>query len=148
MSTISRQLAVDWIATGQVGTLAYRVLAPDNTVLIARTTTGVVESPAGSGSYYVIVNWNTAWGAKIQWDDGAVFYTEWVPVIQPVDTDGLSYATYTQTLLAFAAGLTGFVDNMDETYTLTFKRHDGTTTALTVTAAKADGHRTVATITP
>jgi hypothetical protein len=67
----TRLLTADWGVTGLTGTLAYRVLDANGGTLVARTTTGVSESPAGSGLYRVkVATWDTAWVGEVVWDAG------------------------------------------------------------------------------
>lgn len=63
-----------------------------------------------------------------------------------VDVDGITATRYLKSLVAFLGGRTAFTDNGDGTASLAFKAQDGTTTVLTITFNKTDGHRTAATI--
>jgi hypothetical protein len=68
----SRQLGINWGRTG--ATLYYRVLDRANNALVARTSTGVSESPSGSGLYVATVAaWNDGWSGRVVWDDGTLF---------------------------------------------------------------------------
>ena len=73
----TRDLTVDWGVPGQTGTLAFRVVDVNDLVLVARTTVGVVEYPAGSGLYTAsVANWQESWSGRIIWDDGVDFAYE------------------------------------------------------------------------
>lgn len=53
-----------------LATVGYRLLNADGTTNLARTTAGVVEAPAGSGSYQALVTFPDAFSGKLVWDDG------------------------------------------------------------------------------
>lgn len=65
---------LDNAPTGMVGTLGVRVLAKsDESTVTARTTAGIVESPAGSGRYKATLTAPNAAGAyTVLWDTGTV----------------------------------------------------------------------------
>lgn len=74
---VTRDLTMDWGVAGLAGTLAYRVVNADSGNLIARTTAGVAEFPAGSGQYHVkVTTWDTSWVGRVVWDDGSYFSSE------------------------------------------------------------------------
>jgi len=56
--------------TGLVGTVGYTLVNPDNSVAVARTTAGITERPAGSGTYAALVTPPTAFVGEIRWDTG------------------------------------------------------------------------------
>lgn len=67
----TRDITVDWGVTGLTGTIAYTVVGSDGTDLIARTTLGVAEQPAGSGIYHAVVDtWEASWVGRVVWDAG------------------------------------------------------------------------------
>lgn len=47
------EITFDGLATGLVGTIGYRVQNGQGSTTVARTTVGIVESPAGSGVYQI-----------------------------------------------------------------------------------------------
>lgn len=65
---------MQWTVTGLVGTLGVRIIdTPSGSTFLARTTTGIVENPAGSGLY----EWSgagptTAGTWSVIWDDGSL----------------------------------------------------------------------------
>lgn len=70
----NRNVSIDWIDTGLVGTLAQTVFDQNDNILRARTTTGVTESPAGSGIYVVSVP--DTWAGRVVFDDGTDTFDE------------------------------------------------------------------------
>jgi hypothetical protein len=79
MSTVLRDISIDnfYGLTGLAGTLAVRVVDADDATLVARSTTGVTEFPAGSGCYHKkFTAWDTAWAGRVIWDDTINFYSQ------------------------------------------------------------------------
>lgn len=72
----------------------------------------------------------------------AVAITAFVTAILAGTVDTVALSTLLQNLQAAAKGTVGVVDNLDGTYTLTFKKVDGTTTAFTKTYNPSTGTRT------
>lgn len=68
-------ISVDW---GGPASLYYQVRSMmDDSVIVARTNVGVVESPAGSRLYVVTtVEWDDAVPVRVIWDDGSYFAQE------------------------------------------------------------------------
>lgn len=64
---------LDGAPTGLVGTMGIQVLDNKGAVVIARTTAGIVEAPAGSGSYIATLTApSTAGTYVVVWDDGSI----------------------------------------------------------------------------
>jgi hypothetical protein len=156
VATTTRVLSVDWGTTGLAGTLAYRVVDVDGANLIARTTSSVTESPAGSGQYAIkVTGWNTAWGAgRVVWDDGTNYvsaaFDEGVLLAQIAageatvtlkSVDGKTHEQILKAWVALMAGKATVTDNGDGTSTVSYKAQDGTTNALQVTYTRATGAR-------
>jgi hypothetical protein len=71
MAVVTVTKAVDWGATGKVGTLGYRVESAGGTVRIAFTTAGVRAGGTLGTNYAVDVAYDNAWGpCTIYWADG------------------------------------------------------------------------------
>jgi hypothetical protein len=68
----NHDIAVSWGVTGLLGTIGYRVVkTDDHSTIIARTTAGVREFPAGSGNYdKANVVWDNTVDATVYWDAG------------------------------------------------------------------------------
>lgn len=73
--------------------------------------------------------------------------SELLPGIAPL-IDGLDSEKVLAAVLATAAGKVTVTDNVDGTYTATFKRQDGSTTALSVTYNPATGTRATTAVIP
>jgi hypothetical protein len=87
---VTRDISVDWGTSG-VSTLAYRVVDTADATLVARTTSGVTEFPAGSGQYHAnVANWNTTWAGRVIWDDGTDFASEEFAATDPADGGGVT----------------------------------------------------------
>jgi hypothetical protein len=69
-------------------------------------------------------------------------------VYAKLEIDGLAFEAVMAALLATAAVNVTVTDNGDGTYTATFKRQDGTTTALSVTYNPATGTRAATAVIP
>ena len=74
----SFQAALDWATSGLVGTIGVRVIDPaTSTTIVARTTAGIVEYPAGTGFYTATIDLTALPSAPapghyyVMWDDGA-----------------------------------------------------------------------------
>lgn len=68
MTNVTRKLRIDWGATGVALFVAVKTAAGAD--LLARTSTGVTEEPAGSGIYYrTLTADNVGW--DVIWDDNA-----------------------------------------------------------------------------
>jgi hypothetical protein len=96
------EAALDGAPTGLTGTLGVRILdTPAGTSILARTTAGIVEQPAGSGLYAVALTApSTAGTYSVVWDTGGgsptyaredLVVTVTIPA--PVATSGPSYTT-------------------------------------------------------
>jgi hypothetical protein len=69
MPTSTRQYVAVLPTPGLGTALGYTVKSADGTTLVARTTSGIVETAPGS-YLATIANWDTAWTGSIQWDHG------------------------------------------------------------------------------
>lgn len=103
------------------------------------TTSGLVTFNAltVTGAMTVGTNsipWNAAWNASVQSDCAAAISADAV--------DGLTHASYQETLLAAVSGVSTVSGS-----TQSFKKRDGTTEKLAVTVGTTPGERTVSTIT-
>src|SRR4051812_41290245 len=82
------EATLDNAPTGLLGTLGLQIQDGAGVAVVGRTTTGIVESPAGSGVYTATVTAPTTSGAYvIVWDTGGsfpVFATEDLTVTGPV----------------------------------------------------------------
>ncbi len=128
-------------------TVGYQLLLADGTVSLARTTTGVAESPAGSGIYGATVTLPDTFEGSIVWDTGTtpnLFGTEdinsppgwYTPPPTPPTVDAIATAVLKRkTVIDAAAGTM-------QVYDLT-----GTTVEFTL-AYTLDSNGNVATITP
>ena len=85
--TYSRLVAANWGITG-LTSLCYTAYDATGTARVARTSTGVTESPAGSGTYYAAPTLNRTWGqVRVVWDDGTNYAAEVLPT--PIATSGV-----------------------------------------------------------
>lgn len=77
-------------ATGLVGTIGFRILEEDGSEYAARTTSGISESPAGSGIYLATFTRPTVLGTyRVVWDDGTTFAEDEDLIEVGVTTDPL-----------------------------------------------------------
>ena len=75
--SVSFEASASGFATGLTGTLAVRVTDGQTTVVVARTTAGITEFPAGSGIYGVTIIAPVDTGQfQVVWDDGTNFALE------------------------------------------------------------------------
>lgn len=165
MAIVTRPISIDWGITGLEGTdvLGYRVFSGDGIELIPRTTAGVIEYAPGQ---YVatITTWDTTWSGLIVWEDdtgtpegtaseaflpmdlpaGAVPTASAVAaaVMASTAADGVALSTLLTNINAAGKGNVAVTNNGDGTYTLAFKRENGTTTAFTKTFNPTTGTRT------
>jgi hypothetical protein len=107
--------------TGLVGVLGVQVVDGVGGVTIARTTAGIVESPAGSGVYTATITAPAVVGQYlVTWDDGAgvpTFATEELTVTTAVPGAwASSYATLAE--LKGSIGVTDVDDDTELTYAL------------------------------
>lgn len=66
---MTRTTSIDWGKAGLAGTLGVAVKDAAGNILIARTTSGIVD--VGGGQYGIsIPNWDITWGAMVVIDDG------------------------------------------------------------------------------
>lgn len=70
MPTYTRKIEATLIDSGLAGTLGYTVLAADDTVLIPRTTDGVVEDGTSGVYKATVIDWDTEWAGSVDWDAG------------------------------------------------------------------------------
>jgi hypothetical protein len=64
---------IDGFDTGLAGTVGVRILDSTGTAVVARTTAGIIENPAGSGSYLATLTApSTPGDYTIFWDNGTV----------------------------------------------------------------------------
>lgn len=74
---VSVEVTVYGFATGLVGTVGVRVMDGQGGTTTARSTSGIVESPAGSGVYTAtITSPSTAGQYVVVWDDTATYVPE------------------------------------------------------------------------
>ena len=72
MSLVTRDISVDWGVSGLAGTLTYNVVDSQDADLLAASSAGVTEFPAGSGIYHKrITTWDPTWIGRIIWRDGS-----------------------------------------------------------------------------
>ena len=75
--SVSFEASASGFATGLTGTLGVRVTDGQTTVVVARTTAGITEFPAGSGIYGVTITAPVETGQyQVVWDDGTNFALE------------------------------------------------------------------------
>lgn len=74
MSTRNLPTSANFGITGLVGTVGYTVIDTAGGTLVARTTAGITEAPAGSGKYLAVATLDSAWNGYIDWDDGSGNY--------------------------------------------------------------------------
>ncbi|HZO90523.1 MAG TPA: hypothetical protein VFB38_19505 [Chthonomonadaceae bacterium] len=136
----TRLKAVDF-GTSKTGltTVGYRLLNADGTVNTARTTAGVVEAPAGSGSYQAAVTFPDGFSGKLTWDTGEAtpkYAHEDINASQPLDlSQAVPTSNTAQTLgdALNAARAQGFGKWVLSGTTLTLYAADGTTVVRTFT---------------
>lgn len=68
------EASLTWPLSGLAGTIGVRIIdTPSGSTILARTTSGIVENPAGSGLYYFSGTAPTIAGSySVIWDDGSV----------------------------------------------------------------------------
>lgn len=75
----NRRLITEGWATGLTGTLGVQIVSAAGTVLVARTTAGITESPVGSGRYVKTYSADPAnypiehiWDNAVDWVSGLI----------------------------------------------------------------------------
>lgn len=120
---------------GLAGVLGYTVIGTDGAVLVARTTSGVVE--VGPGLYAAAVaGWDASWAGRVQWDAGAGVLA--IDTFEPDFARAATYAgwTFDEAMIRLAAGLggkTNVTDLGDGLRTLAFRTKADDGDAFTVT---------------
>lgn len=68
MASKSFTISASGFSTGLAGTIGYAIKSDTGSTLIARTTSGISETPAGSGCYVATVTGDDTWFGRIEWD--------------------------------------------------------------------------------
>ena len=140
-------MGVNFGETGLEGTLAVAVYDESDNPLIARSTTGVTEFPAGSGLYRATKSWDESWqNARIVWDDTETFTQEVVTPTPLESVDGYRVQQILQAWMSVHIYANQVSDNGDGTRSFLFRNKDNDGTLIDLDHRPADGLRTNVTI--
>lgn len=91
--------------TGLVGTVGYALFNSDGTPNGARTTAGITERPAGSGTYAALVTFPSGFLGELRWDTGGGSPKYASEFVSPQDGEYLDVAVSSTKVVSLPSGI-------------------------------------------